>query len=116
MPPAPVPLPAAAAPWLEAFPVPATRAAGIGVGAGIRGWGATTGVASAFRDGAPASFFAWLGWRAGGGGVGGGGGGTRMSNVLSRSTAAVTMGTLRPVRMIAASAAWTAITAAIALA
>src|SRR3954447_10253233 len=88
VPPAPVPVPAVPAPWLEELPVPAILAAGIGDGAGILDGGATTGVASAFFAGAPASFFAWLGLRAGGGGWGGGGGGMRMSNVFNCSTAA----------------------------
>ena len=100
------------------MPVPATLVAGIGEGVGIFGCGAITGVGSALGAGAPAGFFAICGLGAGGGltGGGGGGGGSLMSMVVSRSTAERTMLTLRPVRMITASATWTAITAAIALA
>src|SRR5437868_14045779 len=54
-PPAPVPVPDVPAPELGALPVPAIFAAGIGDWTGMRGWGATTGVASAFFAGAPAS-------------------------------------------------------------
>jgi hypothetical protein len=90
-----------------ALPVPAIFAAGIGEGAGMRGGGATTGVASAFFAGAPSGFFAaGFGWGlGGGGGTGGGGGGCSRLKVFRRSTASLTMRTLSPVRMTKASAA-----------
>jgi hypothetical protein len=116
VPPAPGPVPALAAPWLGALPVPATLAAGIGEGRGSFGCGATTGDGSAFLPAAPSSSLARSARRAGGGGSGGGGGGRRRSKVFRLSTAWVTMRPLSPVRMMAASAAWTAITAAMALA
>src|SRR4029079_17873104 len=93
-PPAPVPVPELPAPEVDALPVPAIFAAGMGEGAGMRGCGATTGVASAFFAGAPASRLACSGARLGGGGLGGGGGGSSMSKVFRRSTAWLTMRTL----------------------
>ncbi len=115
-PPAPVPVPDVPAPDEGALPVPAIFAAGTGDWTGIRGCGATTGVASAFLAGAPAGRFILLGFAAGGGGGGGGGGGKLMSMVFSCSTTRSTVCPLSPLRISAASAAWTAATAAIALA
>jgi hypothetical protein len=110
-----VPVPEVPAPDLEALPVPAIFAAGMGEGTGSFGCGATTGLGSALGAGAPAGFLA-CGFGAGGGLTGGGGGACLMSIVVIRSNVSRTVLTLRPVSSAAASAAWTATTAAIAFA
>jgi hypothetical protein len=110
-------MPAAAAPEVDACPVPATFAAGIGEGTGSFGSGATMGEGSAFFAAAPSGFFMACGCGAGfGGWTGSGGGGWAMVIIVSCSTACLITGALRPDRMTKASAAWTAATPKIAFA
>jgi hypothetical protein len=89
----------------------------MGEGVGSFGWGATTGVGSAFFAAEPSGFLIACGFGAGlGGWIGGGGGGSSILMVVSCSTARVNVRMLSPDRMTNASATWTATTPAIAFA
>ena len=79
--------------------------------------GAMTAAGCAFLAAAPSGFFIGCGFGAGFGGLtGGGGGGSWIAMVVICSTACRTFLTCSPDRIMNASAAWTATTAAIAFA